>query len=255
MKKIKTKKHQLSWVKGLTLGMVLVTQPAFSQTLPPLTNENNLPIPSPNITSLPSVLPTYTPGNPFTGTWSLPVASPWLGTFSGTGNSILDNTVSGTTTYDFTTGLGQLPIGTYFNFADVDGGSGGGEIFTLQAFDSSNNQIVEPWLSQPISVRSNIPSQIISSALPSSSFGGGTYTIDGGDENAPFNPNVSFTLINLQPISRVIINKQSTFNGFSISAPVQTAKSVPEPNSSLGLLTFGLISLGLCYHRRVKKDS
>lgn len=243
-----------SGIKYLTVGITLIAQPAFGSSLipnplpPALGDETNIPIPSDNIIPLPSsVTPSFTPvtGSPFTGTWvGTGADSPWVDvdTFNGIGSGTRNLDV-GITTFDFVTT--PLPVGTYFNFSDVDNGSRtSSEQFILEAFDTSGNLITTNWLSEPFSVRgtSNF------SELPSSDFNSGTYTIDGMDITG--NPSVNFTLTNLEEIGRLVINKQQGNNSFVLLAPTPTEHptTVPEPTSLLALTAISLI----CFNYRRK---
>ncbi|MFV1980731.1 MAG: hypothetical protein ACC655_06220, partial [Rhodothermia bacterium] len=84
----------------------------------------NLPIPGVNPPWPPGVALTRTPvGGGFTGTWTSPADANWIGTFNATG-SVPSNTSSGSTNYDFSAlPNGNLPVGTFFIFNDVDSGS------------------------------------------------------------------------------------------------------------------------------------
>lgn len=255
-RKIYDSKKYKKWLLSLiTIGTLNLTQSVVAQNPMPLgsglvDSGPNLPIPNPNPT-LTFVQPVYIPaddnlGNPFTGTWSSPAASDWIGTFSGTGNNVLTGLNTGTGIYDFSA-LGGLPIGTYFRGGDLDFGSGTQEIFTFEAFDASGNTITSNWLSVPISVGGSTP-PIVASKMPSWSFDNGTYTFDG--TSVPGNPNVFFILINLIEIDKLEITRQSDFGGFSLSAPIESNQSVPE-GSNLWVLGI-LAGLGLLSTKRKK---
>ncbi|MCL4222297.1 MAG: hypothetical protein KJZ65_13110 [Phycisphaerales bacterium] len=163
----------------------------------------------------------------FDGTWSAPVQWGWQGTFTAFG-PVPNNTNLGSTRYIFSTlNAGLLPAGTFFNFGDVDGGSGGGETFFLRAFDSGGNAITTPWLSVPQYVWGfgrnagnpdllDMPGWVFD--VPT-----GSYLIDGNTVSG-FNPTVSFTLVSLTGIHTLLVEKGSTFNSFSLAAPI-----VPSP--------------------------
>lgn len=172
----------------------------------------------------------------FDGTWSTPVQWGWQGTFTAFG-PVPNNTSTGVTRYDFTTlNAGLLPTGTFFNFGDVDGGSGGGETFRLRAFDGLGNALLAPWLSVPQYVwgfgRNAGNPDVLD--MPGWVFDGstGSYLIDGNSVSG-FNPSVSFTLLSLTGIHSLELTKTSTFNGFSLAAPI-----VPSP-ASLALMGLG----------------
>ncbi|GFZ94637.1 hypothetical protein [Okeania sp. KiyG1] len=244
-----------NWIKYLPLGITLIAQPAFGSStcsfpnpLPPALGSNTIiPFPVPNLSVPCSEAPIYTSpvNSSWTGTWVGTGADlPWrnVGTFNVTGSGTGSGFV-GTTTFDFVTN--PLPVGTYFNFGDVDNGSATGqEQFILQAFDSSGNLITTNWLSEAFSVRgTSSPTD-----LPSSGFSSGIYTIDG--MNVPGNPLVGFTLASLEEIGTLVIQKNQSNNGFGLRAPTPTENptDVPETTSLLGLAFIGL--MGFIYRRK-----
>jgi hypothetical protein len=169
----------------------------------------------------------------FTGSWSPPAASPWVGIFDGTGPQPLAAN-SGVTHLDFTgitfpTGL--LPDGTYFRFSDVDHGSGHSEILQFQAYDVGGSLILTPWLDDKV-LSDNI---VGANQMPTYSFINGVYTIDG--LTVAGNPAIFFTLTNFVPIAKLVITKSDISYGFSLAAPV------PEP-SSLALVIGALLCAG-----------
>ena len=182
-----------------------------------------------NITRVPNpgVYPTVTnvtDGTSFNGAWAAPANWGWQGAFTATG-PVTDNAHSGTTVYDFhALNLGLLPASTFFTFADVDGGSGAGEIFRVRAFDAANSTITTPWLSSPqyvLGTGRGIGGAPTVLDMPSWSFNAGTgeYVFDGSTING-FNPSVGFAMLSQAGILRLEVIKGSNFNGFALAAPV-----------------------------------
>ncbi len=173
-----------------------------------------------------------------TGKWYAPAHPNWTGLNSFVVSGPLPQSGnSGTTTYEFLGG-DTFPVGTFFNFSDVDGR--GDERFLLTAFDMFGAQITGNWLDVPVPFAVwgtiNGPND-----MPFYTNTGGVYLIDGNHFPTP-NPNVAFTLKNLSPdIHRLEVVKFDNNYGMSICAPV------PEPTSGvLGLLSL----LGFAVARR-----
>lgn len=174
----------------------------------------------------------------FDASWSSPALPAWHGTFSATGSVTGGTTGLVNTRMDFTTMPGAvLASGTYFNFGDLDGGSGS-ESFTLRAFDSSNNLIMtDGWLSEVIGVSGNgtgpggTPDIL---DMPSWSVVNGEYSFVGN--NAGSNPSTFITLESNLAISYLEVDRSSNFAGFSLGAPV------PTPGTA-SLITLGGIMM------------
>lgn len=235
-------------LKHLSTITTLLALAAAARAQPLTGSGAHLPLSTPTQVPQPGVVHTLSgivPGVSFNGTWSAPVQNAWQGTFAATGN-VPNNTNLGVTNYNFT-GLnaGFLPTGTFFNFGDVDGGSGGGETFRLRAFDNLGNAILTPWLSVPQFVwgfgrNSGNPDLL---DMPGWVFNpvDGSYFIDGNTVTG-FNPSVSFTLLSLANITSLELNKSSTFNGFSLAAPI-----VPTP---AGMAVIGIGGVMAARRRR-----
>lgn len=213
------------------LAVLLVAGLNGSVLAQPLTGSGaHLPLSTPIQVPQPGVVHTLSSivhPTSFDGSWFAPVQWGWRGTFTAFG-PVPNNTNLGVTRYDFTTlNAGMLPSGTFFNFGDVDGGSGGGETFRLRAFGAGGNALLAPWLSVPQYVwgfgRNAGNPDVLD--MPGWVFDGstGSYLIDGNTVSG-FNPSVSLTLLSLTGIHTLELTKTSTFNGFSLAAPI-----VPSP--------------------------
>ncbi len=178
---------------------------------------------------------------PWTGTWSAPALPAWVGTFDATG-PLPAGTTAGTTDYDFTTThpTGFLPIGTYFQFGDVDFGSGTNEKFQLRAFVSSI-QISGAWLDETIGISgAGGPTD-----MPDYSFASGVYTFDG--TGVPGNPGVVFYLPSNTAITQLEVIRFSSNENFALWAPV------PEPSSLILLCCGAACAAGSLLVRGVKR--
>ena len=211
---------------------VLLTVPALGA---PLVGSGVLPFPGATGDPIRQNYAAVGPaGGPWTGTWSPPANSAWVGTFPITG--VLPHTPPvgapspGIGSYDFTAAggylPGALPVGTYFQFGDLDAGSGPGENFRLSAFNGSG-QILTPWLEIPFAATATA----VASDMPNYAFLGGSYQFDGSF--VPGNPAISVFLKNNTAITRLEVARSSTLTAFILGAPL-----VPEPSSFL-LLGFG----------------
>ena len=224
---------------------IVLAAASFSASAQPLTGAGtHMPLSTPIQVPQPGVVHTIggvVHPTSFTGTWSAPVLWGWQGTFSAFG-PVPNNTNAGVTRYLFG-GLnaGNLPAGTFFNFGDVDGGSGGGETFRLLATDAGGAAITTPWLSVPQYVwgfgRDSGNPDLLD--MPGWSFNAvtGEYLIDGSTVTL-FNPAITVTLMSLVAIDSLTVIKSSTFNGFSLAAPI-----VPAPASAALLLPAGVLAL------------
>ncbi len=174
----------------------------------------------------------------FDGTWVSPALPGWIGTFSASG-PVTSNVNLGTTSYDFTTlAAGHLPAGTFFNFGDVDGGSGSNENLILDAYAPGGAHITSAWLDEPgwawgFGRNSGNPDQL---DMPGWSFSGGQYIIDGSTVTG-FNPTMSFAMLSNTAIESLVIQKADTNYAFGLSAPV------PTPASAALVLSAGLTAL------------
>lgn len=207
----------------------------------PLVGSNtNLPIPSPNPGALPSEAAVLTDDGSggFTGQWSSPVLNDWVGTFTGTGpipGGGLANP-AGVADMDFTSlPTGALPSGTFFVFADVDGGSNQNEGFALTAFDSSNNVITDPWLNEPITVTGSgtgTGDSVLPNNMPGWDWDAvtGTYTITGTTVTGG-NPSISVWLKSNSDIAYLSVDRFSQFASMGLRAPIPT----PGTAALLGL--------------------
>src|SRR3990172_6055965 len=178
-------------------------------------------------------------GPTWTGTWpgggpNSPAQPLWWGTFDASGpmphTPPAGTNTTGTALYDFTVATypnGELPVGTYFQFGDLDAGSGGGETFRLRAFDGSG-QLLTPWLDEPFAATITA----VASDMPDYSYAAGVYDFDGSF--VPGNPVISVFLKNNTAIEKLEVTRSSTFTSFILAAP-----PIPEP-SSLILLLFGM---------------
>ena len=228
-----------------SLLAVLFSNPSLGA---PLTGSGILPFPG--ATGDPP-RDTYQPvgsgSGPFTGTWpglgpNAPASAAWWGTFSATG--AMPHTppsgpaVAGTAIYDFTPSggyaPGALPVGTYFQFGDLDFGSGNNETFRLTAYDPSGNLITTPWLDTPFAA--TITANAVD--MPSYNFAGGIYDFDGS--LVPGNPSISVFLQNNVALGKLFVTRSFTTAAFILAAP--PAGTVPEPSSMMlvlgGVLAF-----------------
>ncbi len=241
-------------IKSLLLALPLLAAlaiPAAASTA--LQTSGTLQLPQPCVNGFgaacgvtpPGKFPTITnPSGPFTGTWSNPVAAPWLGYFTGTGGPYPSG-ASGTTQWDFsyvgsTTGNGVLPSGTFVYFGDLDDGSGTNERFTLTAFDQFNQPITAAWLNSPFFVSSPNQGDRVQSSMPEYAWNGSSYDFDGN--NVPGNPNIGVLLTTNMPIYGLKVVSYSDYDGFDLGAPT------PEP-ASLLLLGSGLSALSFVRKR------
>ncbi len=237
-------------IRALMLSLVLstISAPVLAAVL---SGAGIVPLPAINLGTPTLINPLITDNSPngFSGAWSNPAATPWSGTFTGTGT--LPSTPNiGTGVYDFS-GLinnsGLLPVNTFFNISDLDFGSATTEKIILTAFSSSGNILNTPWLQEPDWIwgttavtQNSLPAYIWNST-------NGTYTFDGAGETFIGNPNLVFTMLNNQEISQLEVTKLTAYAGFSISAPA----AVPLP-AAFWLLSSGLITLlGFCRFRQV----
>jgi len=211
----------------------------------PLTGAgSNLAVPSPNLGAPLRQGAALSPGGgSFTGTWTAPALPDWIGTFSADG-PIPAGQVDGPglTRYDFTAlPTGVLPVGSYFAFGDLDGGSATGETFILQAFDTSGFLIT--WLDEPFGASGSGTGpglSIVAGNMPGWEWdaGTGTYTFTGTTFGG--NPSITVWLENNTAIERLAVERTSDFANFSISAPI------PSPGSA----GVAMVALGLAARRR-----
>lgn len=151
----------------------------------------------------------------------------------------------GLTRYDFSTlPTGLLPVGTYFAFGDVDGGSSTNENFILQAFDAAGALITNAWLDQPIGVNgigTGPGSTILPGNLPGWTWDAGTstYTISGAGVTGG-NPSLTVWIQNNTAIGSLAVERTSGFANFSLSAPI------PSPGG-MGVLA---LAAGIAARRR-----
>ncbi|MFB3429785.1 MAG: PEP-CTERM sorting domain-containing protein [Phycisphaerales bacterium] len=203
--------------------LALVTASASAQ---PLTGSgSHLPIPNPNPGAPANQVRSVTLNSGgFTGTWTAPALSPWIGTFSAIGPVPGTSSSSpGATLYDFSTmPAGTLPTGTYFRFGDVDNGASLTETFVLQAFDSSG-VVTAPWLDVPLGATGG---GLSPTAMPAWNFDAvtGAYTFDG--TSVVGNPNVAFYLSNNIALTGLEVQRSTTFSTFSLHAPIPTPGSL-----------------------------
>lgn len=204
---------------------------------------------------MPTVNPPWSPGisatratvtGGFTGTWTAPVQPDWVGTFNAWGQ-IPDANGTGIVRYNFSTlPNGFLPVGTFFIFGDVDGGSTLAERSDLKAFDGSGNELATEWLDVMVAYTgtgTGTGGAIVPGNMPGwdwNSINANTYRIDGATVTGG-NPSIALALVSNQPIYTMELNKNATHHGFALQAP-----TVPEPSSALlaicGLFAFGAVS-------------
>jgi hypothetical protein len=239
------------FVSNIALASLLTVLSAIPSLAAPLTGSGTLPFPG--ATGDPSRDTYLTAGpinGPYTGTWpgvGPATAQPaWWGTFKIAGQ--LPHTppsgpsVTGNAQYDFTLAggysPGALPVGTYFQFGDLDAGSGPGESYRLTATDPSGNPILTPWLDTPFASTATA----VASDMPNYNYAAGVYDFDGSF--VPGNPTISVFLKNNTLIGGLSVTRSSTSTSFILAAP----PLVPEP-STLMLMLCGMAAYA-CRGRR-----
>lgn len=227
---------RLMAVMAGTLTCALIAPGASGQAL--TGSGSHLPLPSTIGVPQPGVSPVISNvvhPTSFDGTWTVGVRPVWRGTFSAAG-PVPDSNNAGTVTYDFSgLLLGELPPGTLFNFGDLDNGSLTGEKFSLQAL-RRGVPVGSNWLNKPSYVwgaGSGTAGAPVLADMPGWSWHPALdlYRFDG--TTVPGNPSISFSLTSNTWFDTLVVIKSSTFNGFSITAPV-----VPAP-SALSLVGLG----------------
>ena len=246
---IQMKTRKLTW--AIVMGTVFCCA-VPARAVPLIGAGSNLPIPTTNPSWPPGQSAVRTvSGTAFTGTWTAPAHSDWVGNYNATG-PVPSSMSVGSVKYDFSSlPLGYLPAGTFFIFGDVDRGSTLGERFDIKGIDSAGNVLGTPWLDEPYAV-TGVPggggSSIVSGDMPAWSWDDPaspqTYVINGSGVSTG-NPSVSFALVSNQPLHAMQLNKRTTHNGFGLAAPV-----VPEPCglviASLGALLLVSRRVGHC---------
>jgi hypothetical protein len=189
---------------------------------------------------------------PFIGMWpglgpNPPAAPPWVGVFQAIGpmphTPPAGPPFTGTAKYDFTVGTGgyapaALPVGTYFQFDDLDNGSNTSETFQLRGFDLAGNPLTTPWLDDPFAATATA----VASDMPNYAFVGGLYVFDGS--LVPGNPAIRVFLKNNTALGFLEVVRGATTAEFVLAAP----PVVPEP-TTLAMLIGGAICCA-CVHRR-----
>lgn len=230
---------------SLRASVVVLSLSAVVSAAPLIGSGANLPIPSPNPGEPPrqgAALSGIT-GTGFNGTWTPPALAPWVGTFAAFGPVPAGTASSaGNTRYDFSAlPTGLLPVGSYFSFGDVDGGSTVTEQFILTANDASGALITTPWLEIPLGV-SGVGTGGGGAILPGNMPGWnwnpslGQYLIDGTTVTGG-NPSIAVWIENNTPMRFLNVQRVSTFANFGLSAPV------PEPSTAVMLAIFGVTAL------------
>ncbi len=223
--------HKTSCLTVAATASVVLS--AASATAAPLNGSGTLPVPNPNpgIPNWePAALSNINHPISFTSTWASPAAPAWIGSFQATG-PVPSSPNSGTTTYDFSTLASNLPAATFFSFGDVDGGSGGGETFRLQAFNSGV-PITAPWLNPPVGAwgtGQGPAGAILATDMPDYSFDSltGIYTIDGS--NVPGNPAIGFALTTVFSMDELVLVKATTTMALAWPRPCRVP---PAPRCS-----------------------
>lgn len=233
----RTLRTSLALIASTGLGSIVSAQPLTGSGA-------NLPIPAPNDPPPPQQPRTATLGGPgWTGSWIAPAAPAWVGSFTAIGPIPSGTTnPTGTTRYDFSTlPTGELPVGTFFRFGDVDGGSTTTEVFTLQAFDTGGTLITTPWLDVPIAVTGTGTGgggAILPGNTPGWSWtaGTGTYVIDGATVTGG-NPSLTVFLESNTSIASMRLTRGSGFASFSLAAPL-----IPAPGGLAVVAAGGLLA-------------
>jgi hypothetical protein len=192
----------------------------------------------------PGIPPTIgsIPGG-FTGTWSAPVATPWLGTFTGMG--LYPDHNPGTSVWSFS-GIGPtsvLPAGTFVGFGDLDNGSGQDERYTLDA-TYHGNPVTTAWLSDPVYCSAGNLSECVQANMPEYFWNSttGEYQFDGNQ--VPGNPTIGVWITTNTPIDGLTVVESQFNNSFALAAPT------PEPGCLL-LMGSGVLGLGGLLRRRL----
>lgn len=158
------------------------------------------------------------------GSWSAPAAGPWVGSYQIDGN--LPSTFpgqsprTGESVYDFRSMPGgELPIGTFFVFYDLDLISG--DEYRIRAFDSNGALITTPWLDEPVGVRGSGGggSPIALDNMPRWAFGSGTYFFDPAG-TSPADTDIEFALTNNTAIATMRVFRSSIQTEFRLAAPL-----------------------------------
>jgi len=220
----------------------------------PLTGSGTLPFPG--ATGDPPrdiYLAAGAASGPFIGMWpglgpNPPAQPAWVGTFQAIG--AMPHTppagppVTGTAKYDFTIGTGgyapgALPVGTYFQFDDLDNGSSSSETFQLRGFDLAGNPLTTAWLDMPFAATVTA----VASDMPNYALVGGLYIFDGS--LVPGNPTISVFLKNNTALGFLEVVRSATTSEFVMAAP----PVVPEP-SAVVLLISAVIGGAVRFRRR-----
>jgi len=226
---------------NLSLFLPVFSLMSITAIAAPLTGSGaNLPLPATGSTS-PGIAPALVESaGSFTGTWSSPAPSAWLGTFTATGDYPRSG-FTGTSVWNFS-GLaaGNLPSGTYVRFSDLD--SGTHEAITLRAFDASNAAITSAWLDEPVFLAGSTPGDFLQTNLPSWNLASGVYTFTG----ASFNTLLTLSLQTNTALTYLQVEKAHVNNGFGLAAPTS---DVPEPGT-MAMMAMGVVAVMVGRRRR-----